>query len=108
MLRQLCSIKSCLLRLCLKAASLFDSESEESDFQGLELIDIGVKKLTAIIEEVTDGNLKRKYERECEGGNFYYDILDKVEAALQEEDPYAYELQRIAIDLVDNTAIEIE
>ncbi len=96
------------MRLCLKAASLFDSEGEESGFQGLELIDIGVKKLTAIIEEVTDGALKQKYGRERVGWNFYFDILDRVDAALQEGDPYAYELQRIAIDLVDNTAIEIE
>lgn len=94
-----------LLRLCLKAASLFECGSEESGYQGLELIDIGMQKISAAMEGVFDDDIKSKYERECEGWNLYYDILDKVEAALNEGDPFARQLQHTASVLIDNTVI---
>jgi hypothetical protein len=53
-----------------------------------------------------DGNgLKERYEREKKAWDLYYDILDKIEKALKEEDQFAIELRERAKKLVLNARV---
>lgn len=96
------------LRLALKAATFFDSQNEEDGYKGLELINIGSKKLSFTIEEVSEkGGLKEIFEREKRAWGLYYDILDQLEAALKEGDTFALELREKAMEIVKNTTIDL-
>ena len=91
------------LRLALKAANFFSTKEEESEYKGFALVETGTRRLRASIQEVSmgDGNgLKERYRREQKAWDLYYDILDKIESALKEEDPFALELQEKAEKLV--------
>ena len=91
------------LRLALKAAEFFSTKEEESEYKGFALVETGTRRLRASIQEVSmgDGNgLKERYRREQKAWDLYYDILDKIESALKEEDPFALELQEKAEKLV--------
>lgn len=96
------------LRLALKAATFFDSKTEEDGYKGLELINIGSKKLSLTIKEVSEkGGLEEIFDREKRAWGLYYDILDRVEAALKAGDPFAVELREKAKEIVENTAIDL-
>jgi hypothetical protein len=91
------------LRLALKAAEFFSTKDEESEYKGFALVETGTRRLRASIQEVStgDGNgLKERYRREQKAWDLYYDILDKIESALKEEDPFALELRERAEKLV--------
>ena len=96
------------LRLALKAAEFFATKEDESEYKGFALVETGTKRLRASIREVSmgDGNgLKERYEREQKAWNLYYDILDKIENALKEEDQFAVELRERAKKLVLNARV---
>ena len=96
------------LRLALKAATFFDSQNEEDGYKGLELINIASKKLSFTMEEVSEkGGLKEIFEREKKAWGLYYDILDQVEAALKEGDTFALELREKAMEIIQNTTIDL-
>ena len=91
------------LRLALKAAEFFSTKEEESEYKGFALVETGTRRLRASIQEVSmgDGNgLKERYRREQKAWDLYYDILDKIESALKEEDQFALELREKAEKLV--------
>ena len=91
------------LRLALKAADFFSTKEEESEYKGFALVETGTRRLRASIQEVSmgDGNgLKERYRREQKAWDLYYDILDKIESALKEEDQFALELREKAEKLV--------
>ena len=91
------------LRLALKAAEFFTTKEEESEYKGSALVETGTRRLRASIQEVSmgDGNgLKERYRREQKAWDLYYDILDKIESALKEEDQFALELRKKAEKLV--------
>jgi hypothetical protein len=91
------------LRLALKAADFFSTKEEESEYKGFALVETGTRRLRASIQEVSmgDGNgLKERYRREQKAWDLYYDILDKIESALKEEDQFALELRKKAEKLV--------
>ena len=91
------------LRLALKAANFFSTKEEESEYKGFALVETGTRRLRASIQEVSmgDGNgLKERYRREQKAWDLYYDILDKIESALKEEDQFALELREKAEKLV--------
>ena len=91
------------LRLALKAAEFFSTKEEESEYKGFALVETGTRRLRASIQEVSmgDGNgLKERYRREQKAWDLYYDILDKIESALKEEDQFALELRKKAEKLV--------
>jgi len=53
-----------------------------------------------------DGNgLRERYEREQKAWNLYYDILDKIENTLKEEDQFAIELRERAEKIVLNARV---
>jgi len=96
------------LRLALKAAEFFAAKEDDSEYKGFALVETGTRRLRASIREVSmgDGNgLKERYEREQKVWNLYYDILDKIENALKEEDQFAIELRERAKKLVLNARV---
>ncbi|MDH3974429.1 MAG: hypothetical protein OEV42_09145 [Deltaproteobacteria bacterium] len=96
------------LRLALKAGAFLAHENEEERYKGLELINTGAKKLKSAIEKVTaEGGLKKIFEREKEAWDLYYDILDHMEKALKNEDPFALKLKEKAMELAENTLIRL-
>jgi hypothetical protein len=96
------------LRVALKAAALFATGNEEDGYKGLELLDVGTKRLRIAMEEVSEkGGLKEIFEREKKGWNLFYDILDRVEDALKDGDPFAVELREKACRIAGDTRIAI-
>ncbi|MFV1974680.1 MAG: hypothetical protein ACC651_02985 [Candidatus Scalindua sp.] len=96
------------LRLSLKAAEFFATKEEESEYNGFALVETGTRRLRTSIREVSmgDGNgLKERYEREKKAWDLFYDILDKIENALKEEDQFAIELRERARKLVLNARV---
>jgi hypothetical protein len=96
------------LRLALRAASFFAKHSEEGDWQGREFVTMGARRLQAVLGKVTTGSpnsLVEQYQREQRGWELYYDILDVLENALQQNDTFAFELQQKAQNLVESCRI---
>jgi hypothetical protein len=97
------------LRLALKAATFFATGNEEYGYKGLELLDLGSKRLSATIDIVSkERGLKEIIEREKKAWDLYYDILDKMEENLNKEDPFATELMEKAKIIVKHTMIDIK
>ncbi len=96
------------LRLSLKAAEFFAAKDEESEYKGFALVDTGARRLRTSISEVSVGDrygLKERYERERKAWDLFYDILDKIEDALEKEDSFAIELRERAKKIVLRTSI---
>ncbi len=87
------------LRFALTAARLF---GEQENKKGLELVEIGVRRLTQALEFISgeDSALKKQYLDERLGWDLYYDTLDAVEKAIADRTPFAATLQQKAWDLV--------
>jgi len=88
-----------IMRFALKAATLF-GEKEMS--KGLELVTNGTQRFAEALEFTRgkSSRLQKQYEEERRGWNLYYDILDVVEQAIQNKDPFALQLQKKARDIV--------
>ncbi|MEE9514978.1 MAG: hypothetical protein V3V54_03005, partial [Candidatus Brocadiales bacterium] len=96
------------LRLALKAAAFFASGSEEDAHRGTEIMELGVRRLSATIHDLSgkDGRtLDEKYKSEKVAWDLYYDILDHVEAGIKSNDPFALDLKEKAKRLVEDTRI---
>ncbi len=96
------------LRLALKAATFFETKKEEDNYKALELIETGSKRIRDAINEISikDGSrLRTKYEREKVAWHLYYDILDRLEEALNEGNTFAVELKEKAKKLVDKARV---
>jgi hypothetical protein len=88
------------LRLALKAASFF---ATRRDKEGLELVNIGARRITKAVDFLRGSveSLKRQYEKERIGWNLYYDVLSCVESALGNGDGFALDLRRRATKLTE-------
>jgi hypothetical protein len=64
------------LRFALKAASFWEEKDNE---KGYEFVRDGFRRIERAILLIDSGELKRVYERERNGWNLYYDILDMIE-----------------------------
>jgi len=87
------------LRFCLKAASFFTTGRVE---EGLAFITMGIPRIKDALSFVDEKNnpLKQSYEKERLGWDLFYDVLDRVENGLKENDDFALELQKKAGDMV--------
>ncbi|GMR04192.1 MAG: hypothetical protein BMS9Abin23_0082 [Thermodesulfobacteriota bacterium] len=98
------------LRLGLKAADLFSSGREEDALKGLELMKTGSRRLRAATRDILAGNgeaLKDSYEREKAAWDLYYDILRRLEEAIEAGDPFAVDLKERAKKLVMETRVVV-
>ncbi|MCK5505710.1 MAG: hypothetical protein KAJ10_11130, partial [Thermodesulfovibrionia bacterium] len=95
------------LRFALKLASFFADNSKEKNLQGLEFFRMGVKRLNETIQQLTSNSnpLLEQFNKEKNGWSIYYEILDKAEDGIKNEDPVSLELQKKARTLVENCRI---
>jgi hypothetical protein len=93
-----------LLRFSLRTAQLFRENQME---KGLGLVNIGAQQISKAFKFIQGDNstLKRQYESERHGWNVYYDILDAVEQALKNKDPFALGLQQKAQIMIQKCAV---
>jgi hypothetical protein len=94
------------LRFGLKAASLFKDKRND---EGVEFIISGSKRLAEALEFIKGQNsaLRRQYEKERHGWNLYYDALEAVETALDENDAYANGLKQKAQTIISRCAVRV-
>lgn len=87
------------LRLSLRAARFY---SEGDVTGGDELLRLGSNRLLPLLEEGAHEVLKKRYERERNAWNRYYDILDSLETSLRDGDEGALSLQRRAAGIFES------
>ncbi|MBW1773395.1 MAG: hypothetical protein JRJ82_10955 [Deltaproteobacteria bacterium] len=94
------------LRFAFKAASLF--LKEEGD-QGLEFVKDGAGRIMKAFRfaDSEEGGLNRIYQKERFGWDLYYDILNTLETALENEDVYALELREKSKNIINLSAIAL-
>ena len=92
------------LRFSLTAARLF---GEQKDEKGLELIQIGSRRIPQALDFVKgeDSPLKKQYTVEQQGWHLYYDTLDAVEQALADNDTFATALRQTARSIVNQCKV---
>ncbi len=92
------------LRFAFKAASLFTAQQKE---QGLEFVRHGAGRLLKAFGFAAPekGGLGQIYEKERFGWGLYYDILKRLESAIEEGDAFALELREKARQIIELSAI---
>ncbi len=92
------------LRFALKAATFFE---EGTDSDGLEFVRDGATRLHKAFQfaEGPDSALQQTYLQERQGWNLYYDVLNALETALRDQDPFALKLQATAQHVVEECLI---
>ncbi len=97
------------LRLALKAATYFATADNEAQRKGRELLSIGIRRLSPIIQHLSHvpNPLVEQYQREKRAWDLYYDILSHLEAALERGDPRAVNLREKARKLVEETRLRV-
>ena len=93
-----------ILRFSLKAADLF---REQKSDKGLELVKTGSQRISDALKFTLgkDNPLKKQFDKERHGWNLYYNILDAVEQGIQNQDPFALQLQQKAQRILDQCLI---
>jgi hypothetical protein len=93
-----------LLRLSLKAASLFEGGSRED---ACRLIQEGTDRIARVLSfvEGEDSRLKRVFVQEKKGWDLFYDVLSALEKALQRNDGEALRLRGKARKIIRETAL---
>ena len=91
------------LRLCLKAASMFQQNDPESRRQAMKLLILAGRRLENVIRRLeTSAYLETRYKTEQTGWNLFYDVLDRIEDDLKKGDSLAIDLQEKARQLIRN------
>ncbi len=95
------------LRLALKAASFF---KDGKDQEGLELLQIGTRRLHRVIGRLLGEPepLTKAYQRERDGWEMYYDVLDRLEEGLHRGDAFALEIRRRARGLIEDCRMNLK
>jgi hypothetical protein len=89
------------LRLCLKAADMFQQNNQESRRQAMELLILAGRRLENVIRRLeTPAYLETRYKTEQTGWNLFYDVLDRIEDDLKKGDKIALDLQEKARQLI--------
>ncbi|UCG79286.1 MAG: hypothetical protein JSV21_05540 [Nitrospirota bacterium] len=97
------------LRLALKAAALLGSDRSEEVDQGINLIKLGTARLFDMIKrlDTRTNPIIKMLEQEREGWNLYYDILDKLENALANENRVAMDLRRKGLEIIEKCKLRL-
>ena len=77
------------------------------DHEGFEFLQMGTKRLHKIIQKLIKrpNPLIEKYQREKQGWDIYYDILNDVEKDIEKGDTFALKLQKKAKILIEDCKI---
>lgn len=95
------------LRFALKAASLFAQGEPE---KAIEFLKSGSVRIAEALD-FTQGSpspLKAQFEKERSGWDLFYDILDTLEARIQEKDPIALDLRNRAVAILNTCALKFK
>ncbi len=97
------------LRLALKTATFFSEGGKEKNQKGLEFSQLGTKRLHGLINELAKGQNppEKRYRREKEGWDIFYEVLDRVEKGIQQGEEFALELQKKAMNLIKECNLEV-
>ncbi|OPL11635.1 MAG: hypothetical protein AVO39_04780 [delta proteobacterium MLS_D] len=79
-----------VLRLSLRAERLF---REGAVAEAVELLRLGSARLHPLIDESAENNVIKLYERERTAWDYYYDVLDRLEKAIDAGDAAAIRLK---------------
>ena len=91
------------LRLSFHLAEMFAQKEGWQEEEGVQLLKQASLRLGKTIHALNqpDNPLIEKYEQEKEGWNLFYDLLDHLETALGEGDPFAGKLRARARKIVE-------
>ena len=94
------------LRFSLRAAALFDQDRNN---KALDMISKGSKRIATAIKFISGKNslFKQQYQKEKNGWNLYYDVLNAVEDAGKKNDPFAAALGQKAEEIIRQCAIQL-
>jgi hypothetical protein len=91
---------SCL-RMALAAAGMFSSANQRSMEDGAELVRVASIRLGRALEEFSDpAAVQDRLEREREGWDLYYDILNALERGLENGDAFTMQMREKTRGLV--------
>ena len=95
------------LRLALKLAGYFDPDDPVKKEEGLKLLTLSADRLEGLIRELSKSPdpLSERYQKEKEGWDIFYDVLDRIEEGLSRGDDFAMELRRKARELVSDCLV---
>jgi hypothetical protein len=95
------------LRFALKLASFFGENSEEKDQQGFEFSQFGIKRLHETIKKLSaePNPLIKQFDKEKQGWDIFYDVLDKAEENIGQNDSFALEMKEKVEVLVESCRI---
>jgi hypothetical protein len=85
-----------LLRLALKASAFFAQGHAE---RGLEFVELGSRRIPAALQFVASGSFEDQYRQERKGWQLFYDILDRIEEALEQGEANAVQLRKQAEEI---------
>ena len=94
------------LRLALKAAALFEQKSPATDDRAVDLLTLGARRLGKVMRLLEEEQyVGRRFSREKQGWNLYYDVLDSLEKELRQKGEYARTIQDRARGILSNCRI---
>ena len=96
------------LRMALAAASLFSGGQDQDGKDGEELVKLGSGRLGQAMEDLHDiKSVRKRYKREKQGWDLFYDLLDALEKGLAGGDHMAVSLRDRARALMEGWRIRI-
>ncbi len=93
-----------MLRFALRLAQAFD---DGRGTLGLEMAEIGARRLSEALAFTMGDGLYTAVERERAAWNDYYDVLDALERSLAAGDPFALDIQRRAREIVAGARVSV-
>ena len=66
---------------------------------------MGARRLQNVLTRVSSDFVASQYQRERQGWDLYYDILDALETALEQQDEFARDLQHKARQIVQSCQV---
>lgn len=95
------------LRMTLEAMTFFDEKAKEKE--GYDFLQMGIKRIYSTYKEVTQQkkSISKKYLREKDGWNIYYEILDHLEKNIKEDEEFSLSIQKKARDIITKKKIKL-
>ena len=93
-----------MLRFALRLAQAFDDGRGPL---GVEMAEIGARRLSEALDFTGGDALRSVVERERAAWNDYYDVLDALERAIAAGDPFALDIRERAREIVAGARVTV-
>lgn len=93
-----------MLRFALRLVQAFD---DGHGTLGLEMAEIGARRLNEALDFTSGDALRSVVERERAAWNDYYDVLDALERAIAAGDPFALDIREHAREIVAGARVSV-